>query len=310
MRSGRIQLGPPAVALLAAVLTAVQLAQAQQVRDTKRSMVGVPLAYKESVGIAARPSCTNRFASIGCGTESSDICIPDDGCTTHAFRITGAPSCSRVTSVHYAIKIEGAGESCPGANLWVADVSAELRNAQGTSFVFWDRCEAPSGQSPSDSCSQGGCGQADNDCDDDSLDDRDVELDRAITSAFENDAVNQVWTVEVCDHDAGDRGRLECFELWVCYQQDFCGDGFCSACEDACSCSSDCPGCCTSEDCDDSDACTDDSCVDGKCEFSNNSGTCGNGIFCDGLESCINGLCESGELPCQPTEACDEEGRQ
>jgi len=63
--------------------------------------------------------------------------------------------------------------------------------------------------------------------------------------------------------------------------------------------------------CDDGNPCTDDSCMGGFCTYSGNTGSCDDGIFCNGSDSCAEGSCSvhSGD-PCggsfclEPYRAC------
>ena len=60
-------------------------------------------------------------------------------------------------------------------------------------------------------------------------------------------------------------------------------------------------------ECDDSNACTDDVCVDGVCQSAPNDATCDDGTFCNGVEQCVEGECITGPIPCPAAEDCDEE---
>jgi len=61
-----------------------------------------------------------------------------------------------------------------------------------------------------------------------------------------------------------------------------------------------------SVDCDDGDPCTQDSCGPAGCV--NVPIICDNGIFCDGPESCVEGLCVPGSPPCGDEAICNETG--
>jgi hypothetical protein len=60
-------------------------------------------------------------------------------------------------------------------------------------------------------------------------------------------------------------------------------------------------------ECNDSNPCTDDRCIDGECTNPINEATCEDDIFCNGVEQCQNGVCEPGALPCPTAEDCNEE---
>ncbi len=65
------------------------------------------------------------------------------------------------------------------------------------------------------------------------------------------------------------------------------------------------------ERCDDLDACTVDSCDGSGCVFLTIEGccaedsTCGDGLFCNGVERCVESVCTPGTTPCAIGERCD-----
>ena len=91
-------------------------------------------------------------------------------------------------------------------------------------------------------------------------------------------------------------------------------DGLCQAgtaidCDDSDACTDDScddvTGCVNEDtDCDDSDECTDDSC-DPATGCVHDDGACDDGLFCNGAETCDAGECVAGDDPC-PDEICDE----
>jgi hypothetical protein len=58
------------------------------------------------------------------------------------------------------------------------------------------------------------------------------------------------------------------------------------------------PECERNVDCDDENACTDDSCVEGACVRTNNTATCSDGDACTSEDTCMDGLCVGGPNPC------------
>ncbi|MFA5133534.1 MAG: putative metal-binding motif-containing protein [Patescibacteria group bacterium] len=68
----------------------------------------------------------------------------------------------------------------------------------------------------------------------------------------------------------------------------------------------DCRSCATDAECADSNLCTMDKCLSGVCQHSAllDGSLCSNGIFCDGVETCVSGVCKSG-----PKVFCDD-GKQ
>jgi hypothetical protein len=72
-----------------------------------------------------------------------------------------------------------------------------------------------------------------------------------------------------------------------------------------------CPRCHSPRDCYDGDPCTLDACDNGKCRFqpAPDATPCGDGLFCNGLETCQAGTCVDGTPPdCDDGNACTEDG--
>ena len=75
--------------------------------------------------------------------------------------------------------------------------------------------------------------------------------------------------------------------------------------------------CNTDADCDDKNPCTNDSCTDGLCIYSDNgTATCDDGLFCTVDDTCVDGECvgtardcDDGNF-CTGTESCDEAGEE
>ncbi len=131
---------------------------------------------------------------------------------------------------------------------------------------------------------------------------------------------------EICDEDA-DNCRTVCGDDLDCDDGDFCtgaetcdADGACANGAGPCAADETCDeetetcippvvGCETDDDCDDTDPCTTDTCVDTECDFSE---TCpDDGDFCNGTESCDadTGDCSSSGDPCADevdNTRCDE----
>jgi subtilisin family serine protease len=87
-----------------------------------------------------------------------------------------------------------------------------------------------------------------------------------------------------------------------------CGDGSCDTGEDEANCASDCAITCNGpSDCNDGVACTVDDCVGGVCDNTPDDGSCDDGLFCNGTESCDSGSgCVSSGNPCSGNETCNE----
>lgn len=67
-------------------------------------------------------------------------------------------------------------------------------------------------------------------------------------------------------------------------------------------------GCAVDGDCNDSNPCTDDTCASGTCVFTNdNTNTCDDSLYCNGVETCSAGVCGHAGDPCTPPcETCTE----
>lgn len=125
---------------------------------------------------------------------------------------------------------------------------------------------------------------------------------------------------EVCDDsDAGPNETCSPFEIACddfedgdCDGLTDCEDPDCSGqtCSDDNGCTVDdtcvdfaCKG--TGMECDDGNPCTDNTCIDDKCTFVDNSAACDDGFWCNGSDTCSEGSCSlHSEAPC--TEFCSE----
>lgn len=75
-----------------------------------------------------------------------------------------------------------------------------------------------------------------------------------------------------------------------------------------------CEPCITEAECDDGDGCTLDTCESGQCMHTPipdctpcmDAGECDDGIYCNGEETCVDGACQAGTMPCTPETYCDE----
>ena len=64
------------------------------------------------------------------------------------------------------------------------------------------------------------------------------------------------------------------------------------------------PQCEIDEDCDEAKVCRQQQCFE-TCAIDSD---CADGLLCNGVETCIDGLCLAGPWPCQSGQYCDEEG--
>ncbi len=92
---------------------------------------------------------------------------------------------------------------------------------------------------------------------------------------------------------------------------DGCG-GSCGSCDDNNGCTTDsCNGSgqCVNTPvvCNDNVACTTDACVSGACVYTPVDAACGDGLFCNGVETCSAAGCVPGTSPCTELETCTED---
>jgi hypothetical protein len=64
--------------------------------------------------------------------------------------------------------------------------------------------------------------------------------------------------------------------------------------------------CGVNADCNDGNVCTNDSCVGGVCQHTNNSNSCNDGFFCTSGDVCSGGTCMGGANPCSAPLLCSE----
>jgi len=65
--------------------------------------------------------------------------------------------------------------------------------------------------------------------------------------------------------------------------------------------------CVVDADCDDGNVCTDDTCVGGACQYTNNTVACDDGLYCTLTDTCSGGSCVGSGDTC-PGQMCDEVG--
>jgi hypothetical protein len=117
---------------------------------------------------------------------------------------------------------------------------------------------------------------------------------------------------------------LSCDDGLFCTLTDVCSGGTCQGGGERCpgqqcdETTDACVQCLTAVHCDDSNICTDNTCVSGVCQFPANTAPCGDGLHCNGAEVCGGGSCLPGTppdcgdgLPCtadscnEATDSCD-----
>ena len=127
-----------------------------------------------------------------------------------------------------------------------------------------------------------------------------------------NPCTEDVCTAGTCSNPAND---VACNDGSFCTVVDQCAGGVCVGSGDACpgqicdDVGDACLDCDDASDCDDGEECTNDACVAGACENTNVTlGTAceSDDVFCNGLEQCVSGECQSQGDPCGGDTTCDE----
>jgi len=103
-----------------------------------------------------------------------------------------------------------------------------------------------------------------------------------------------------------------CDDGMFCTATDLCSGGAClgsgNPCPEVCDEANDvCVDCLTGDDCDDANSCTDDTCVSGSCDYTDNTDPCDDGMFCTATDVCSGGTCSGTGNRC-PGQLCDEVG--
>jgi hypothetical protein len=142
-----------------------------------------------------------------CCSPEPNICIPDLGSASAAVVIEDAPLNAQITAVHYHVRIRDSSFiycETPSEQMYCSDILLQLSNQQhefGEGYVIWDADP----------------GETDGDLDDDTPDDRDIELVRTCAPFFEGDTINQVWYLDAWDELLDNQAEIDAFELWICY---------------------------------------------------------------------------------------------
>ncbi len=121
-----------------------------------------------------------------------------------------------------------------------------------------------------------------------------------------------------CTHTPGCSTNAECDDGMFCNGAEKCQSGCCLAGTPSCCASNQCCnedanacqaglGCTSDAGCNDDNPCTDDRCVSGCCTHTNNTALCDDGIFCNGRDTCSDGVCSvHAGNPCPPPATCNE----
>ncbi len=221
--------------------------------------------------------CTNDSCNVAIGCINDPVdCDDGDACT--------ADSCNPASGcVHTALNCND-GDACT------------LDGCDSQSGCTHDPVDCSDG----DACTADSCNPASGACGHDAVDCDDSDL-------CTTDSCNPA---SGCAHDP-----VDCDDGLACTTDD-CDDasGACGHaavdCDDRDPCTLDscivASGACLNQplDCSDGDPCTLDVCQGGVCQ--NNPLPCDDGLFCNGLETCVAGVCLPGSDPC-PQQRCDED---
>jgi hypothetical protein len=95
----------------------------------------------------------------------------------------------------------------------------------------------------------------------------------------------------------------------ACLDDGTCTEGFCLATDNVCvACFEEGVACTDTEQC-----CEDLECIDGECAEAappvpcETDEDCDDGLYCNGVETCVEEVCQAGTEPCEEGQTCDEE---
>ena len=225
--------------------------------------------------------CTDDSCDAGSANcvflPNNASCTDANACTANDVCVAGVcsaqPSCGCQNDIECDDKNACTKDSCSAAGVCSF-------TAQGAEIACDDGNDCSSG----DSCKGGKCAAGVNKkCDDDN-----VCTDDACVPGIG------------CTHGAN---KATCDDGLSCSAGDSCKDGKCGADLTGCGCKGD-------SECDDSNACSDDACVMGKCvSKSKKNGTlCSDGNGCTAEDSCQGGSCLPGTaVKCDDANACTDD---
>ena len=172
-----------------------------------------------------------------------------------------------------------------------------------------------------DSCVSGSCVYTNNNnpCDDSNAC---TENDTCSDGSCQGTAIDcsdgNICTDDDCDPASGCfyiNNTDPCDDGEFCNGNDTCSGGTCSdhagnpctpplVCDEG---SDTCVGCIDDADCDDSNNCTDDSCVSGSCVYTNNSDPCDDSNACTENDMCSDGSCQGTAIDCSDGNICTDD---
>ncbi len=277
--------------------------------------------------------CEPQSANQGGACDDSDVCTENDSCDDGTC--VGSPvDCDDgvfCNGVETCIDLDGCvsgSDPCPG------QVCDEGTDACMDCFVD-DDCD-DSDPCTDDTCESGICSNVAVDCDDgvfcngvETCDDSDgcvsgsdpcpgqlcdEGTDACVDCVVDNDCDDSdPCTDDTCLTGSCSNNPVDCDDGLFCNGVEFCDEfGGCISGKDPCpgqlcdEVTDACVECLVDADCDDGDSCTDDTCLTGSC--SNNPVDCDDGLFCNGSEVCVAGVCQSGkDVDCDDFVACTDD---
>jgi len=252
---------------------------------------------------AASTGWTPAVTGTLCGDQTSNECTDPDTCENSVCLsndsscddedvCTGTETCDPDLGC-----VAGTSLDCNDAKICTTDTCDPVTGCSNTNNTV--SCDDANACTGNDTCNEGTCSGQTINCDDGNL----CTTDTCNT----NDGCDHTpiicaddgspCTDQFCDATDGclaiPNDDNSCDDDNVCNGAEFCEDG---TCVDG-----------TSIVCDDDNPCTDNTCdpTDG-CVFAlDNANSCDDDDFCNGTETCVDGICEN--LPrCGSNEACDE----
>ena len=214
---------------------------------------------------------------------TDDVCNPDTGDCQSTSNTKACDDGNACTDNDSCVEGVCAGTSinCDDGNLCTNDSCEALTGCANTAVACsqGDTCDPADGFcKPDDPCANMNCDDS-KPCTDD--------------TCVDGTCINTNNTASCDDNQA-------------CTTGDICSNGSCSGTAVTCefgSCDTStgqCPGDpCANMNCDDSNPCTDDTCVDGACVNTNNTASCNDNQACTTGDICSNGSCSGAAVTCE-----------
>ncbi|MBI5505926.1 MAG: DUF11 domain-containing protein [Deltaproteobacteria bacterium] len=232
------------------------------------------------LGVLAAPAT----AAAVCGDailDPSEECDPGggtyvDGDPANGSCSTGGDCFYEFSCCKFNCQFVGEGATCFDDNpCTTADQCDQVGNCGGNNVPDGGLCDDGLFCTVGDQCTAGVCSGPAYDCSD--------------SNVCTDDSCN-----EAADSCSNVPNAVACDDGLFCSTGDQCSGGACSG---------------TALSCDDSNACTDDSCdeVGDACINANNANACDDGLFCTVSDACTGGLCTGPARDCGDSNACTDD---